>query len=147
MAAWTANSFSKDANCIAKILMMAVPLISDMCAYFVGRAFGKHKLAPSVSPNKTWEGAAGGYLTGVIGSYVFARYFCGNYPESLILAAALILPAIGEIGDLAFSAIKRRFGIKDFGSLLPGHGGVLDRVDSLLFCLMVMKGLISFWGL
>ena len=130
--------------------MLFVGLACYLCdtgAYFFGSFLGKHKMIPRISPNKTWEGAFGGYAVGALGSYLFGTYFCGNYPAGLLIAASLILPAIGEIGDLAFSAVKRRFGLKDFGSLLPGHGGVLDRVDSLLFCLMVMKGLISFWGL
>ena len=103
-------------------------------------------MAPLISPNKTWEGAIGGYLAGAVGSYLWGRYLCPEFPAELVLCGALILPAVGEIGDLAFSSIKRRFEIKDFGSLLPGHGGVLDRVDSLLFCLMVFNGLILLWG-
>ena len=130
--------------------MMFVAFATYLCdtgAYFFGSFFGKHKMAPLISPNKTWEGAVGGYLAGAIGSYIWGRYLCPAFPAELVLCGALILPAVGEIGDLAFSSIKRRFGIKDFGSLLPGHGGVLDRVDSLLFCLMVFNGLILLWGL
>ncbi len=129
--------------------MMFVAVATYLCdtgAYFFGSFFGKHKMAPLISPNKTWEGAIGGYLIGALGSYLWGKYLCPAFPAGLILCGALILPAVGEIGDLAFSSIKRRFDIKDFGSLLPGHGGVLDRVDSLLFCLMVFNGLILLLG-
>lgn len=130
--------------------MMFVALATYLCdtgAYFFGSFFGKHKMAPRISPNKTWEGAVGGYLAGAIGSYLWGKFLCPAFPEGLLIAGALILPAAGEIGDLAFSSIKRKFDIKDFGSLLPGHGGILDRVDSLLFCLMMFNGLMMIWGL
>ncbi|MBQ9152535.1 MAG: phosphatidate cytidylyltransferase [Solobacterium sp.] len=130
--------------------MMFVALATYLCdtgAYFFGSFFGKHKMAPRISPNKTWEGAIGGYLAGALGAYLLGRYLCPAFPQYLVLCGALVLPAVGEIGDLAFSSIKRRFEIKDFGSLLPGHGGILDRVDSLLFCLMMFNGLMMIWGL
>lgn len=120
--------------------------ICDTGAYFFGSFMGKHKMIPRVSPNKTWEGFVGGYLAGLAVSYVFGRYFCPALPGSLLLAGSIVLPAVGAVGDLAFSLIKRRYGIKDYGSLLPGHGGVLDRIDSLLFCLMVFNAMLIFWG-
>ena len=119
----------------------------DTGAYFFGVAFGKHKMIPRVSPNKTWEGSIGGYATGAILSFVFAMFFCKHLPMGLLVSASLILPAVAQIGDLAFSSIKRRFGIKDLGNLFPGHGGILDRVDSIIFCLMVFSGLLIVWGL
>lgn len=119
----------------------------DTGAYFFGNFFGKHKMIPRVSPNKTWEGAIGGYLCGVICSGLFGFFLAKSIPNDLVIAASLILPAVAEIGDLSFSAIKRRWGMKDFGSLFPEHGGVLDRIDSLLFCLMVFNFLMILWGI
>lgn len=129
--------------------MLFVALATYMCdtgAYFFGVFFGKHKMIPRVSPHKTWEGAIGGYFTGAITSFLFAYFFAKQLSLGLIVTTSLILPAIAEIGDLAFSSIKRRFDIKDFGSFLPGHGGILDRIDSLLFCLMVFHALLLVWG-
>ncbi|HLL70891.1 MAG TPA: phosphatidate cytidylyltransferase [Pyrinomonadaceae bacterium] len=106
---------------------------SDTGAYYTGRAFGRHKLAPSVSPGKTWEGAAGG-MAASLGFAVLAHYWF--FPE-LSLRAALPLAAamnvLGVVGDLTESALKRGSGAKDAARILPGHGGLLDRLDSLLF--------------
>ena len=121
--------------------------ICDTGAYFFGVFFGKHKMIPRVSPNKTWEGSVGGYATGAILSFVFGMFFCAHLPLGLRIAASLILPAVAQLGDLAFSSIKRRFQIKDLGNIFPGHGGILDRVDSIIFCLMVFNGLLILWGL
>ncbi len=111
----------------------------DTGAYFSGMMFGKHKLIPKISPKKTVEGAVGGWFIGFLASFLFGYFFLNKvYMTSSmsivsIFIASLLLPITGQIGDLAFSAIKRNYGIKDFSSLLPGHGGVLDRLDSLLF--------------
>ncbi|MDX6272483.1 MAG: phosphatidate cytidylyltransferase [Acidobacteriota bacterium] len=106
---------------------------SDTAAYYTGRAFGRHKLAPNVSPGKTWEGAVGGLLAS-LGFAVLAHYWF--FPE-LGLRAALPLAAamnvLGVVGDLTESALKRGSGAKDAAKILPGHGGLLDRLDSLLF--------------
>lgn len=120
--------------------------LCDTGAYFFGVSIGKNKMLPRISPNKTWEGAIGGYLTGAVISFVFGMLFC-NLPFLTLLFSSLLLPAAAEIGDLSFSSIKRHFHVKDFGSLFPGHGGVLDRIDSLLFCLMVFHTIIVVWGL
>lgn len=119
----------------------------DTGAYFFGVFFGKHKMIPRVSPNKTWEGAVGGYATGAIMSFVFGMFFVTYLPVGLRAAGSLILPAIAQLGDLSFSSIKRRFGIKDLGNIFPGHGGMLDRIDSIIFCMMVFNGLMILWGL
>ncbi len=111
------------------VLVVALVSIADTAAYFTGRAFGRHKLAPSISPGKTWEGAAGA-LAGVLAYAII----CGLIAEGVawlpFLAAAVLLTALGIVGDLFESAAKRQAGVKDSGAILPGHGGMLDRIDS-----------------
>ena len=114
-------------------LFFLVLMGADTAAYYTGRAFGRHKLAPKVSPGKTWEGAVGGLLASLLMA-VAAHYWF--FPE-LSLRAALPLAAtmnvLGVVGDLTESALKRGSGAKDAAKILPGHGGLLDRLDSLLF--------------
>ena len=106
---------------------------SDIGAYYVGRAFGKHKLAPSVSPGKTWEGAIGG-LVAALGMATLAHFwFFPELPLKWGLPLALVMTVLGILGDLTESALKRGAGTKDAAKILPGHGGMLDRLDSLLF--------------
>ncbi len=110
-----------------------VLMCSDTAAYYTGRALGRRKLAPSISPGKTWEGAAGGMAASLLAAVIAHYWF---FPE-LRLAAAIPLAAVmnilGVLGDLTESAIKRGAGAKDAAQILPGHGGLLDRLDSLLF--------------
>jgi phosphatidate cytidylyltransferase len=106
---------------------------SDTGAYYVGRAFGKHKLAPSISPGKTWEGVAGGLLTGLLMATIAHFWFFRELPMKLALPLAALMTAVGILGDLTESALKRGAGAKDAANILPGHGGLLDRLDSLLF--------------
>ena len=109
----------------------------DSAAYFAGRAFGKHKLAPVVSPKKTVEGAVGGVVGGAVLVLIAAVIMNRTLDLGMPLWSAVVLGAVGavlgEIGDLSFSVIKRQTGIKDYGHIFPGHGGVLDRFDSVLF--------------
>ena len=106
---------------------------SDVGAYFVGKAFGKHKLAPKVSPGKTWEGFAGGMITS-LGFAVLAHYwFFRELPLKWALPLAGVMNILGAVGDLVESALKRGSNAKDAANILPGHGGLLDRLDSLLF--------------
>jgi len=121
--------------------------VCDTMAYFCGMAFGKHKLLPRISPNKTWEGSIGGYVCGALVSIIYGLIVLNQLPISLIVCGGLLLPIISQIGDLAFSSIKRRFKIKDFSNIFPGHGGVLDRVDSLIFSLMLFEILMLIWGI
>lgn len=114
-------------------LIIIATYCCDTAAYFTGRFLGKHKLNERISPKKTIEGSIGGWVFGALCSFAFAHFFISDMVLWEMLAAALILPISGQIGDLAFSAIKRCYGIKDFSNLLPGHGGVLDRLDSLIF--------------
>lgn len=113
------------------IWLFGVVWLADTGAYFTGRAIGGPKLAPRLSPNKTWAGFIGGIGTGAI----FGAVGSSVMEISLIfaVAASALLALIAELGDLAESAIKRRFNVKDSGALIPGHGGALDRLDSMLF--------------
>jgi phosphatidate cytidylyltransferase len=114
-------------------LTLAITFLQDTTAYFVGRGLGRHKLAPALSPKKTWEGAAGGMVGAVIGS--LAGLLLLGLPIGLGAGVALgvVGGIVGPLGDLAESLIKRQVGLKDAGNIIPGHGGVLDRADSLLF--------------
>jgi phosphatidate cytidylyltransferase len=106
---------------------------SDTGAYYTGRAFGKHKLAPSISPGKTWEGAIGGMLVSLLMSVLAHYWFFSELPLKWALPLAALMNALGVLGDLTESALKRGAGAKDAAQILPGHGGLLDRLDSLLF--------------
>jgi phosphatidate cytidylyltransferase len=106
---------------------------SDAAAYYGGRAFGKHKLAPSVSPGKTWEGAVAGMLGSLLLAAMAHYWFFPELPTKFALGLAAVMNVIGVVGDLTESALKRSAGAKDTAQILPGHGGVLDRIDSLLF--------------
>ena len=125
------------------LMMLNFSSICDMGAYFVGVTIGKHKLCPEISPKKTVEGAVGGILTSVLFSFIFS--FAFGMTEKLIPCLVLTLPLciVGMLGDLFASTIKRSVGIKDYGSLIPGHGGVLDRVDSILLISPIYLILIS----
>lgn len=106
---------------------------ADTGAYYTGRAIGKHKLAPNISPGKTWEGVAGGMLAALALATVAHFWFFRELPLKWALPLAAVMMILGVLGDLAESALKRSAGAKDAAKILPGHGGVLDRLDSLLF--------------
>lgn len=126
----TARTAGGDHGIFWTLLLLCCIWGSDAGAYFVGRSFGKNKLWPAISPNKTVEGALGGVLISVVISVVFALFV----PDLLTIGRALLIgiscAVLGQLGDLVQSAYKRVYGIKDSGSLLPGHGGILDRCDS-----------------
>lgn len=127
--------------------VMAVMWIADSGAYFAGRALGRHKLAPSISPGKSWEGVAGGVLAVLIYGLTLNRLAPGwvMVNEWILVPALLVVTALSIMGDLFESLIKRLAGAKDSGRLLPGHGGVLDRIDSLTstlpVCLLMLEAL------
>lgn len=118
------------------ILPFVIAYMSDTFALFAGMFFGKHKLAPTLSPKKTREGAVGGVLGAIVGcliyGFVMSRFFhlAPNY--AALAVYGLLGSPVAQLGDLSFSYIKRQYGIKDFGKIFPGHGGVLDRFDSVL---------------
>ena len=134
--------------------------MTDIGAYFIGVFFGKHKMNPRISPKKTWEGFVGGIVISSFFSFGAAMILCVcKHPLVsglldlqhwyLILALSLILPFVATLGDFVFSSAKRHFEIKDFGNIMPGHGGVLDRLDSVIFTMIttaVFLELVSYWG-
>lgn len=127
------------------IFVILIPIISDTFAYFVGKLIGKHKMCPSVSPKKTWEGFVGGLLFSAFVCTVF-YVTAFDYTGSLIniILAVMVLSVMGQLGDLVFSSIKRHYKIKDFGNIMPGHGGVLDRLDSILFVILAFSYVVKF---
>ncbi|MEX3526133.1 MAG: phosphatidate cytidylyltransferase [Burkholderia sp.] len=141
-ACWHAVVAARAAGIPFVLSMLLVVWLADIGAYFAGKAFGRHKLAPSVSPGKTWEGAAGGWLAVMsvaglaIGLHAFEPTLFSALAQRFgapgAFAALSLLVAYNVIGDLFESLLKRQAGVKDSSGLLPGHGGVLDRVDALL---------------
>jgi phosphatidate cytidylyltransferase len=114
----------------------------DSIAYFVGRALGRWPMAPAISPKKTWEGAAGNLGGSLIVAVIFARWL--DAPPTHLLAVAALANIAGQAGDLLESAYKRSAGVKDSGTILPGHGGVLDRIDALIFAAPVVWVYVAF---
>lgn len=126
------------------IIASAITASSDSGAYFVGRAIGKRKLCPNISPNKTVEGAVGGVFFGLLASVVFGLLLLPEINWFFLIGATVILTIVGIVGDLTESIIKRGTGTKDSGNCLAGHGGILDRVDSLLFVCPVLYYFLVF---
>lgn len=125
------NTFSLEV-----IFLFVLIWSSDTFAYLVGKFFGKHKMAPKISPKKTWEGYAGGVVLTLVLSYFVEQYqpqLRGNW-----MVVGFLIAAFAPLGDLVESQLKRTFGVKDSGNIIPGHGGVLDRLDSFLICVPVV---------
>ena len=122
----------------ATLFALVVVWVGDSSAFFAGRKWGRHKLAPRISPGKTREGSAASLVGAVLAGFLFARYFwqATGFIEAMVLAAVINVAA--QVGDLAESALKRGAGVKDSSQLVPGHGGVLDRIDALLFAAPVL---------
>ncbi len=130
---WLALVQLRQAGALALLAIMAVVWLADIGAYISGRSFGKHKLAPSISPGKTWEGVIGGGLAVLFYGFMLSPKLPGTLSSNylLLLVVLVLLVAISVVGDLFESMLKRQAGLKDSSSVLPGHGGVLDRIDSL----------------
>ena len=124
------------------LMPLVAAFMSDSAALFTGMACGKHKLAPKASPKKTVEGAVGGLVGGIVGMVLFRIVFFFVTVQALSIGWCMVIGLVGafmgQLGDLSFSVIKRQCGIKDYGRLLPGHGGVLDRFDSVIFAAPVV---------
>lgn len=123
--------------------LILIFILTDTFALVCGKVFGKHKLIPHVSPNKTWEGSIGGSIIATIGVSIFYHYLVSPVTWKIVLGI-LVLSIIGQIGDLIFSKIKRENDIKDFSNLIPGHGGILDRLDSTI---AIMLGFLILYSL
>ncbi|MBJ6763211.1 phosphatidate cytidylyltransferase [Myxococcaceae bacterium JPH2] len=115
------------------ICALTITWANDTLAYFAGRFLGKHKLYPAVSPNKTWEGFFGGMVGSVLGMFIARGFFFPVFTAWDCVLLGIAGGVLGPIGDLCESMLKRAYSVKDSGSLIPGHGGVLDRIDALLF--------------
>ncbi|MCX7958129.1 MAG: phosphatidate cytidylyltransferase [Deltaproteobacteria bacterium] len=126
------------------LTFLAVIWLSDTFAYFIGKSLGRHKLYEIVSPKKTIEGSLGGIAGGIAGVYIIALFFgkCPSLP--FVLLAGVVVNLAGQAGDLFESMFKRDAGIKDSGNLIPGHGGMLDRVDAIIFSAPVMYLILRF---
>ncbi|MDC5853096.1 phosphatidate cytidylyltransferase [Vibrio europaeus] len=126
-------SLNPDAGSMGMLLFLLIfTQFNDVCQYVWGKSFGKHKIVPKVSPNKTWEGFVGGALTVIAASYFVAPYLT-PLTGAQGLVAGIIIAFSGFIGDLVISSVKRDLKIKDTSQFIPGHGGILDRIDSLMF--------------
>jgi phosphatidate cytidylyltransferase len=144
------HPYTMDAT--AGLVLLLLPLlltwVTDTAAYFVGRAIGSHKLMPSVSPGKSVEGAIGGLVVAMLFAWAYQRFVMAPYASLSLLPGAIFLfgavvSVAGQLGDLTESLIKREAGVKDSSNMIPGHGGVLDRVDSLLFTLPAAYWLLT----
>lgn len=146
---WLALVQVKQAGEIVLLAILATIWLADIAAYFSGRRFGRHKLAPSISPGKTWEGAVGGTVAVVLYGLCLAQWLPAALPRNpLWLSIALIAFAgLSIIGDLLESLLKRQAGMKDSSNILPGHGGVLDRIDSLTSTLPVAAAVWHYFSL
>ena len=114
-------------------LLLIIVMTGDTAAYYTGRTFGKRKLYPMVSPNKTIEGSLGGLVGSLAGVFIARATFFPQLSVADAIALPLLLGVLGQLGDLFESMLKRSFGVKDSGTIVPGHGGILDRLDSILF--------------
>ncbi len=131
-------------------MLLLVPFIMAFCsdtgAYFIGVCFGKHKMCPNISPKKSWEGFVGGILTAVFGMLAFGLVMekvCGYQVNYWLAATYGLVGSLGSVfGDLTMSVIKRQVGIKDYGNLIPGHGGILDRFDSVMITAPLTEALL-----
>lgn len=115
------------------MVLLLIVMSGDSAAYFIGCSFGRHKLYPSVSPNKSIEGALAGLGGSVVGALLGNYLFLQGVSAFAVIIAALLVGTLGQVGDLFESLLKRSFGVKDSGTIIPGHGGILDRLDSILY--------------
>jgi len=141
--AWRCAAALRDISPHWLMIALLLSWAGDTAALYIGRAFGRHKLAPRVSPQKTWEGAMGSIAGGVLAAGIYAHYLIPSAPLTIVLTVAVVGNIAGQIGDLCESAFKRGAGVKDSGTTLPGHGGWLDRIDATLFSVPTVYGILS----
>lgn len=126
------------------LALIAVISATDTGAYFAGKKFGNNKLAPAISPNKTWEGLIGGVVAATITGTLFSPYINIHQSVTLAISVSPMIAIVAQIGDLFKSWMKRRAGVKDSGNILPGHGGLLDRLDGYMFTAPILAIIIHF---
>jgi len=141
--AWRCGVFLRAMDPWWMLFALAINWLGDTFAYYAGSAFGRHKMAPRVSPAKSWEGAAASLVSGIVAGAIFIHYKFPHVGAGHAIALCAAANIAGQLGDLAESALKRGAGVKDSGNLLPGHGGWLDRVDSSLFSVPVVYWLLT----
>lgn len=140
------NSFVMISNNDISYLLYVIVITvgTDVFAYFTGYFVGENKMCEKISPKKTWEGAVGGTLIGTVLGVIFYSFIINSDINMVLLVGStLLLSIIGQIGDLFFSSIKRYYSVKDFSKLIPGHGGILDRLDSLIFVVLAFALFIN----
>ena len=133
----------RNINVFFFFFLLSVTIFIDTFAYIIGCLIGKHKMSPEISPKKSWEGAIAGLIGGVVVASIIYCNLIGEFSIKLILITT-ILSIVGQLGDLVYSKIKRENDIKDFSNIMPGHGGILDRLDSLSFVIFTYVILIWF---
>ena len=154
---YNSNEFKYIQSTFLFVYVILGVIFNDMGAYFIGLLFGKHKMNERISPKKTWEGFIGGVVFSIVVSTTFALV-CALTDHAIlpifdvqhlyyVIVISILIPLISDVGDFVFSSVKRTFGVKDFSNLLPGHGGVLDRIDSLIFASALVSCLIIFINL
>jgi phosphatidate cytidylyltransferase len=131
--AWKCGVLLREASSYWLLFALAINWVGDASAYYVGKNIGMHKLAPRISPGKSWEGSVASLVAAIVFGIFYVRHFWPDMPMIEVVGLSALANVIGQLGDLAESALKRGAGVKDSGTLLPGHGGLLDRVDSALF--------------
>jgi phosphatidate cytidylyltransferase len=135
---WKCAILLRDASPYWLLFALVINWVGDASAYYVGKNIGVHKLAPRISPGKSWEGALASMIAAIAFGVFYLRHFWPETPIFEAVALSALTNVAGQVGDLAESALKRGAGVKDSGTLLPGHGGMLDRVDSTLFTMPVV---------
>lgn len=136
--AWRCGIHLRDANPHWLLFALALIWVGDSTAYYVGKGLGRHRMAPRLSPAKTWEGAVASLAASLVFGVFYLRRFVPDVAPAEAVGVGLLAAVAGQLGDLVESALKRGAGVKDSGTLLPGHGGFLDRLDSSLFAMPVV---------
>ena len=133
----------RNINVYLLLYLLAIPMMTDTFAYLIGCLIGKHKMCPKISPKKSWEGAIAGLIGGSAIALIIYTNLVGDFSIKLLFVT-VILSIVGQIGDFVYSKIKRENDIKDFSNIMPGHGGILDRVDSISFVIFAYVILLLF---